>query len=144
MPIISPSAQFPRDGSDKNMARQVRGLAIVSIGSSIRRINKLQYRVKSQSSEETWYEVVKQYGHNIGGRQEGQWTCSCPDFQYRKIVCKHVYAVGFSKELRRRIVQQDVVQSLQPPIASQSVECPKCRLSSSIVRDGRRLNKGSI
>jgi putative transposase len=141
MTIIRPNAQFPKDGTNKEMARQVRGLAIVSVGSLIKRINKLHYKVKSQSSEETWYEVVKQYGHNLGGRQEGQWTCTCPDFQYRKIVCKHVYAVGFSKELRRRIVQQDVVQAPQLPIASQSVECPKCRLSNNVVKDGRRKNK---
>ncbi|HEV8405559.1 MAG TPA: SWIM zinc finger family protein, partial [Nitrososphaera sp.] len=141
MTIIPPASQFPRDGSDKEMARQVRGLAIVSIGSSIKRINKLHYKVRSQSSEEAWYEVTKLYRHNLGGHQEGQWTCTCPDFQYRKIVCKHVYAVGFSKELRRRIVQQDVVQSPQLPIASQSVECPKCKLSQNVVKDGRRNNK---
>lgn len=41
------------------MARQVRGLAIVSIGSCIKRINKLHYKVKSQSSEETWYDVIR-------------------------------------------------------------------------------------
>ena len=141
MPIIQPSSQFPKDGTTKEMARQVRGLSILSIGSSIKRINKLHYKVRSQSSEETWYEVVKLYGHNLGGHQEGQWTCTCPDFQYRKIVCKHVYAVGFSKELRRRIVQQDVVQSPQLPIASQSIECPKCKLSQNVVKDGKRMNK---
>src|SRR5690242_6889489 len=107
MTIVPPWIQFPKDGSEQEMTRKIRGIAIVSIGSSIKRINKLHYKVKSQSSEETWYEVTKEYGHNKGGHQEGQWTCSCPDFQYRKIVCKHVYAVGFSKELRRRIVQQD-------------------------------------
>lgn len=146
MPVIPPSEQFPRDGSNAEMARQVRGLAIVSIGSCIKRINKLHYKVKSQSKgEESWYDVVKQYGHNLGGRQEGQWTCSCPDFQYRKLVCKHVYAVGFSKELRRRIVQLDVVGPvIQPPVAGLQqppVECPKCKLGNNVVKDGTRKNK---
>jgi transposase-like protein len=139
MPLPS---QFPKDGTTKEIARQVRGLAIVSIGSCIKRINKLQYKVKSQSADETWYDVVRTYETGRqDSRQEGQWTCSCPDFQYRKIVCKHVYAVGFSKELRRRIVQQDVVQSPQLPIASQSVECPKCKLAENVVKDGKRKNK---
>jgi transposase-like protein len=141
MPIIQPSDQFPKDGSTKEMARQVRGLAIVSIGSCIKRINKLHYKVKSQSSEDSWYDVQKQYARTFGSVREGQWTCTCPDFTYRKIVCKHVYAVGFSKELRRRIVQQDVVQSPQLPIASHSIECPKCKLADTIVKDGKRLNK---
>ncbi|MGB7955274.1 MAG: hypothetical protein WCF23_14945 [Candidatus Nitrosopolaris sp.] len=54
--------------------RQVRGLAIASIGSCIKRINKLHYKVKSQSDAWKWYEVVKQYGRNVGGHQEGEWT----------------------------------------------------------------------
>ena len=58
--------------------RQVTGLAIASIGSCIERINKLLYKVKSQSDARRWYEVVKQYGHNIGGHQEGEWTSAAP------------------------------------------------------------------
>lgn len=50
---------------DHEKIRQVRGLAIASIGSCIKRINKLRYKVKSQSDAWKWYEVVKQYGHNI-------------------------------------------------------------------------------
>ncbi len=142
MTIIPPASQSSRDGTPHEVARQIRGLAIVSIGSCIKRINKLHYKVKSQSSEEAWYDVVRTYETGRqDSRQEGQWTCTCPDFQYRKTVCKHVYAVGFSKELRRRIVQQDVVQSPQLPIASQSAECPKCKLSNNVVKDGRRKNK---
>lgn len=141
MTITLPASQFPKDGTPHEMARQVRGLAIVSIGSSIRRINKLHYKVRSQSSEDAWYDVQKQYARTFGSVREGQWTCSCPDFTYRKIVCKRVYAVGFSKELRRRIVQQDVVQRPRLPIASQSVECPKCKFPDAIVKDGKRLNK---
>jgi len=139
MPLPPP---FGKHGElpEKELVRQVRGLAIVSIGSTIKRINKLTYKLKSQSSEDVWYDVIRTYGKQ-SSHQEGEWTCTCPDFLYRKIVCKHVYAVGFSKELRRRIVQQDVVHSPQLPIASQSVECPKCKLSDMVVKDGRRLNK---
>ena len=143
MTVIPPSEQFAPDASIKEKARQVRGLAIVSIGSCIKRINKLHYKVKSQSAEETWYDVVRTYETGRGdSRQEGQWTCSCPDFQYRKIVCKHVYAVGFSKELRRRIVSQDVA-----PISLNSVptlefnNCDRCHSEGSIIKYGIRHNK---
>lgn len=129
--------------TDLEQARQVRGLAIVSIGSQIKRINKLHYKVRSQSSDSIWYEVEKTYGHNLGGRQEGEWICSCPDFQFRHLICKHVYAVGFSKELRKRIVSQDVVGSIATPSINESIECKKCK-SDQIVKDGRRHNKSGL
>src|SRR5689334_11250719 len=84
---------FKEDAPDHELNRQTRGLAIASAHcSTIKRINKLRYRVKSQSDESKWYEVTKQYGHNIGGHEEGEWTCACPDFEHRHLVCKHIYA----------------------------------------------------
>lgn len=128
--------------STSGQRRQVRGLAIVSIGNQIKRINKLRYKVRSQSDDSKWYEVVKQYGHNLGGHQEGKWTCTCPDFQSRHLVCKHIYAVGFMKELRKRIVSQDAVLPLVPTV-EESIKCTKCK-SDKIVKDGRRHNKSGL
>jgi hypothetical protein len=79
----------------KNENREVKGMTIMSLESSIKRINKLHYKVKSQSStseKEKWYDIVKKYGHNKGGLQKGEWICTCPDFIYRHIICKHIYA----------------------------------------------------
>jgi transposase-like protein len=126
----------------KNETREVKGMAIMSIESSIKRINKLHYKVKSQSStseKEKWYDIVKKYGHNKGGLQKGEWICTCPDFTYRHIICKHIYAVTFSKQLRKKIVSQDVVALSAPTL--DDVECPKCKLTENIVKDGKRYNK---
>ena len=117
----------------------MKALAIVSIGSQIKRINKLHYKVQSQSDSETWYEVEKKYARTFGTPHSGEWTCSCPDFTFRHLVCKHIYAVGFSKELRRKIVSQDVVPSSVSQLSSVA-ECPKCK-SDRIVKNGKRLNK---
>jgi putative transposase len=120
--------------------RQVRGLAIASMGTCIKRINKLRYRVKSQSDETKWYNVTKEYGHNLGGRKEGEWVCTCPDFETRRILCKHIYAVSFSKELRRRIVSQDVMPPITAAVVPQSLICERCKSEDSIVKDGLRHN----
>lgn len=145
MPISTPPGKFEPVASNKDMGRQIRGLAIVSIGSCIKRINKLYYRVKSQSRESTWYDVQREYAKTMGDSpREGEWTCSCPDFTYHRTVCKHIYAVGFSKELRRRIVSNDIA----PPVAfsvppfSQSVECKFCG-SGKVVKDGIRGGKAN-
>jgi len=105
--------------TEHERGRQVRGLTVASIGSCIKRINKLRYKVKSQSDGWKWYDVEKRYGHNIGGHIEGEWTCTCPDFEYRHLVCKHIYAVCMSKELRRRIVSQDVLPTITTTVIPQ-------------------------
>ncbi|MGH9878186.1 MAG: IS1/IS1595 family N-terminal zinc-binding domain-containing protein, partial [Nitrososphaerales archaeon] len=120
--------------------RQMKALAIVSIGSQIKRINKLHYKVQSQSDSETWYEVEKQYARTFGTVRQGEWICNCPDFTFRHLVCKHIYAVGFSKELRRKIVSQDVVPSSVAPLSPDVAECPKCK-SDKTVKNGKRVNK---
>jgi hypothetical protein len=82
--------------------REMRGMAIANeIGRrnnpdvSIQRLNKLAYKVKSQSNHDKWYTVTKDYS--------SEWTCDCPDFTFRHLECKHVHAVKFSKLLRKKI-----------------------------------------
>jgi hypothetical protein len=84
--------------------RETRGLAIANtIGRrnnqdvTIKRYNKLTYKVKSQSSSDTWYTVIKSYSDG--------WTCDCPDYSFRHTECKHIHAVKFSKLLRKQIYQ---------------------------------------
>jgi putative transposase len=131
---------FKENTPDHELRRQTRGLAILSTASSIKRINKLRYKVKSRSDETKWYDVIKEYGHNIGGHEEGEWTCSCPDFEKRHLVCKHIYAVCLSKELRRKIISQDVLPPVVTPPLSELNICDKCNSEHSIIKCGIRHN----
>jgi hypothetical protein len=81
-------------------ARKVRGLEIANtIGNrsvkavSIKRLNKLAYKVRSQSNQDQWYNVINTY--------DDGWICECLDFQARHQNCKHIHAVHFSKLLRK-------------------------------------------
>jgi hypothetical protein len=58
------------------------------------------------------------------------------------VVCKHLYAIRLSKELRRKLVSESVIQSSTIPL-SDSIECSKCK-SSEIGKDGRRFNKSGL
>jgi transposase-like protein len=120
--------------------RQVRGLQLLQ--TKIKRKNKLHYKVLSQSEEGLWYDVIKKYGHNIGGRQEGKWICTCPDYLYRHQSCKHIYAVGYSKQLKKKIVTQDVVQSSIPTL-NDEITCSKCK-SNNVVKNGKRNNESGV
>ncbi len=128
--------------TEAEQQRQVRGLAIISIANQIKRITKLHYQVKSQSDSKKWYDVVNHYGHNLGGHEEGHWSCTCPDFQFRRIVCKHVHSVLFSTKLRKKIVSEDAIAPIAiPNPESKPIECLKCKTENQIVKDGRRFNK---
>lgn len=127
-------------------ARKMRGLEIANtIGNfgnsaqavSIRRLNKLAYRVRSQSNADQWYNVINSY--------DDGWMCECLDFQNRHQDCKHIHAVHFSKLLRKKIYQDTILQPLQElqakevnPAAVQlgQIVCPKCFSQTRI----RRLN----
>src|SRR5437879_115793 len=58
---------FKENTPDHELRRQTRGLAIASIYSSVRRINKLQYKVKSRSDAWKWYDVTTYRCHKIPG-----------------------------------------------------------------------------
>jgi len=58
------------------------------------RLDNRFYRVASQSSDKM-YDVIKRLG--------GGWLCTCPDFTYRHVQCKHVWAVQISFAVRKQV-----------------------------------------
>lgn len=44
----------------------------------------LRHLVPSQTHAELFYDVIQ----TVGG-----WTCTCPDYKYRKRECKHIKSV---------------------------------------------------
>jgi len=121
----------------RGLRRQIRGMEIASSNPQIKKVSKLNYKIRSQSNQEAWYDVRKKYGRNLGGRQDGKWICDCPDFQSRQADCKHIHAVLFFKKLGR----ETSLQEAHPPEAKPSSlsECARCK-SGRIVKDGRRYN----
>jgi putative transposase len=134
-------------------ARKLKGLQMAdAIGKqggldvTIQQENKLTYKVKSQSQDNVWYHVVKQYGSNHGERKTGDWTCECPDFAHRHMQCKHIHAVLFSKLLGKKIYRDVLLQS---PISQDLLDkakklgqviCPRCG-SRDYQKFGFRYNK---
>ena len=116
--------------SDWNMAtvsvlRIDRGRSIAEKPNQILRQGKRFYKVVSQSGHGT-YDVTK--------RKVGGWLCTCPDFQYREVKCKHIWAVEFSLKLRDKVKESIVIQ----PLAINA--CLYCK-SNNIKKDGLRHNQ---
>lgn len=97
----------------------MRGQTIAETESNVRRIDKNEYRVKSQSGNGEYQVLSGEFG----------WLCNCADAMFRDQKCKHAFAVELSLEIRRRIENAKRIV----PLDFQS--CLSCG-SDSIVRDG--------
>ena len=108
--------------------RELRGLEILAKGDQIKRIDPDHYRVRSQNGN----------GAYLVTREGKQWTCECPDHVNRKTVCKHIWSVYFSLNLRQRVVTK-----VQPEIDLAKNEEGFCRLcgSDKIVKIGKIKTK---
>jgi len=136
--LTAPQA-FSKNATELELRRQVTAVNITN-DLQIKRKNKLHYKVQSQSDDGIWYDVIKRYGHNLGGHQEGEWTCNCLDFIYRHIICKHCYAVTLWKEQHKKVTIQDAVQTSILPISNEVNDCIRCK-SELIIKYGIRHNK---
>jgi len=105
--------------------RELRGLEIAKAKESqISRIDNITYRVLSQSGN----------GEYLVSKIEEEWMCECPDYRFRGVKCKHIWAVEFSLRMREQVKQNLVIQPLD------SLTCVFCG-SDKIVRDAKRHNK---
>ena len=105
--------------------RELRGLEIANKqGNQVEKITDYDYEVLSQSGNGS-YLVTRVYN---------QWICNCPDYKFRKIKCKHIWAVEFSLKLKEQVKKDTVIQ--QVTIS----ECIFCH-SPNIKKYGVRHNK---
>ncbi len=98
---------------------------IAEKSNQIMRLEERFYRVTSQSGN-GMYDVTK--------KRTGGWLCTCPDFVYRNVRCKHVWAVQLSLAVRKE-VEARVIEPITDIHA-----CLFCK-SESIIKWGVRHNK---
>lgn len=111
--------------------RKMRAYEILANGNTPKMINKETFLIPSQSNPQNRYKVV----HHEG------WECSCPDFKYRHIKCKHIRAVELWLQLRKNLGNRDILE-LEDELTSHA-KCPFCN-SFNIIKHGTRKNKNEI
>ena len=104
--------------------REKRGLEIANKNRQIKRIDDSNYEVLSQSGNSSY----------LVSRTEDNWICECPDHRFRKVKCKHAWAVEFSLKLKEQVRKNTVIQQ---------VTISKCLFwhSPKIKKYGIRRNK---
>ncbi len=107
--------------------RKIRAYAIIAKGDTPKRIDKETFIIPSQHNPDKKYKVT----------HKEEWTCTCPDFKYRKVKCKHIQAVEMWLKMRNAIMEDDI---LEMPDEINHMKCPYCG-SFHIVKDGVRKNK---
>jgi putative transposase len=107
--------------------RMVRGFAIIAQYQQIEQKETHTFKVKSQSGNGQY--VV------TNGKE---WDCTCPDHAYRKVVCKHIFAVRFWISLKHKIDDADVFQLYRE--FSEASTCKFCG-SVNIIKWGYRQNR---
>ena len=110
--------------------RQDRGIKIAQKDGQIKRLDENTYKVKSQNYQKI-YDVIS---------TESGWICTCPDYRFRKICCKHVHAVEFSIKLRKQVQRQHYTTIEQVEFSC----CPECKSENYIKRGIRKNKSGSI
>lgn len=112
---------------NKGNGRMVRGFAIVAQHGQIKQTEAHTFKVKSQNGN-------GQYVITNGK----SWDCTCPDHTYRKVVCKHIFAVRFWITLKEKIEDSDVFH-----LHRELSEASTCRFCGSvnIIKWGYRKTK---
>jgi putative transposase len=104
--------------------REERGQRIAQLQNQISPVDKSFYMVKSQSGN----------GEYAVFRVDSEWTCQCPDNQYRHVKCKHIFAVLFSLKMKEQVKKNVVIEEVAIS------NCVYCH-SPNIIRYGVRHNK---
>lgn len=111
---------------NKTCNREESGKQIANQSNQVKRINKEWYQVRAQSlNYESWYDVLL---------TETGLVCDCPDHQWRKAKCKHIFAVEFSQLLRKTVWNAVHINEVETD------NCKFCE-SKNIIKKGLRNNK---
>ena len=105
--------------------REIRGRAIIEKGIRPEILSQDMFIVPSQNSKEK-YTVRK---------TPNFWICTCPDYKFRNVECKHIHAIKFWLMLREQMNAQPLQIASRPEFN----KCAYCG-SIEIVKNGKRKN----
>jgi len=123
---------MPWDGSTnpEYSKRLLRGHQLIENGVELKQLSQNRFEIPSQSKDLKY--IVTSYANS--------WSCTCPDYQYRHVACKHVNAVvlwlKLSKKLNEKVSRNAGVQFPH----SGEMLCKFCG-SSNIIKYSKANNK---
>ncbi|MFH0897321.1 MAG: DDE-type integrase/transposase/recombinase [Candidatus Bathyarchaeota archaeon] len=105
--------------------RETRGLQIVNDKKNqIKKIDDSNYKVLSQNGNGSYLVFLIDDG----------WVCECPDYRFRGLKCKHLWAIELSLKLKEQVRKNIIIQEVTIS------KCVFCH-SENIKKFGVRHNK---
>ena len=103
---------------------------MIEEGKTPKQIAEDRFEVPSQTNGNTY--IVSRYAN--------KWTCTCPDFAFRHVTCKHIHAVTLWQRLSEKLSKEQAKARGPQEQAGDGVLCKFCR-SIQIIKYGKANNK---
>lgn len=86
--------------------------------------------------DSTTYTVLSQAGHGKYAvcLSEDEWHCECPDYRFRGVKCKHLWAVEFSLKMKEQVRKNIVIEEVA---ISNCVFCHSSKIKRFEVRHNK-------
>ncbi len=110
--------------------RQLRGYQMIENGIEPKQLSQNKFEIPSQSKDLKY--VVTSFANS--------WSCTCPDYQFRHVSCKHIFAVTLWQKLSKKIEEQHKEISTCATTLNNEISCKFCG-SSQIIKYGKANNK---
>lgn len=110
--------------------RLLRGHQMIENGIEPKQLSQNRFEIPSQSKDLNY--IVTSYANS--------WSCSCPDYQFRHVTCKHIHAIVLWQKLSKKLNKEASENvEVQYPLSGEML-CKFCG-SSKIIKYGKANNK---
>jgi hypothetical protein len=108
----------------------LRGHQMIEKGMEPKQVSQNKFEIPSQSKDLNY--IITSYSNS--------WSCTCPDFTFRHVTCKHIHAVALWQKLASKLNKETSknVEAQYPH--SEEMLCKFCG-SPHIIKYGKANNK---
>ena len=110
--------------------RLLRGHQMIERGIEPKQLSQNKFEIPSQSKD--LYYIVTSYANS--------WSCTCPDFTFRHVSCKHIHAVVLWQKISKKLEEDHKERSVFAVSLNNDIACKFCG-SSKIIKYGKANNK---
>jgi putative transposase len=122
---------FNQSTNPEYCKRELRGHQMIENGVKPKQLSDNRFEIPSQSKDLNY--IVTSYA--------GSWWCTCPDYEYRHVTCKHIHAVTLWQKLAKRLEEDNKGNPIcEEHFVNNDITCKFCG-SHNIIKYGKKSNK---
>jgi transposase-like protein len=110
--------------------RLLRGHQMIERGIEPKQLSQNRFEIPSQSKDLNY--IVTSYANS--------WSCTCLDYEFRHVTCKHIHAVTLWQKLSKKIEEDHKEKSVFNASHDNDIACKFCN-STQIIKYGKANNK---